>query len=1175
MVWEDQGLYFTLAFNAILLAVLLSGAFTLHKLPQFRRILRPNRPGSRTSTFFLPPNSLFQVSENEVLEAVGVTPMIYVLILKYFAFVFMGMCPTSIMIVALCATDRYNNEYRRDNDPDLCSEKSSSECTDSVKCTFAVHVDGGTCLPAVRTGLFDFSVTNIVPETWRLYLFALACVLCCIPVFFVTRGIVNALCRIIRASYTMPIYNGLKYGGFATVGARTVLISGIPPDAVALTSAEKFFEYIFADTDRKRELLKERVPNDFWKDPLRRIMCKTTRKKKRHGKHATFRESIPPTEGNEPTHLRTPADSDVALREDEIDDGAEDNIPSDDTEEGDLTYERNNSTLAHTVSVSEAHQGTPRYSESQPQQVLQDELSRTTRSRSSNNNNTTTVTLHSVIVPAEQLELIAQKKQQDDEQLGETMRDDLQQEFDDHRHSRDGAPDLLNTVAFASLERPRSPIRNSKSGLTLAERSRPLGPPTDLRAASWLIAQHHCIRKTLVIIRKSPPKLMDLIDEEKETLVKLTDAIASERQETDPEKKPVKKRLISRLWKQVEAVKYEMDELKRIREQISKWLPKREGEDMTGAVTLAFDRASSAYAFVRQHNIEQGQLSNSRARVLGPREGVVWSNLGETRAEERIRFVLMVIFFAALCFFWGIPVAILGNVDKLEGIPGIGPALGSVVNTLPVTVSGTLSAILPAIVLALFNLMLPPMLRFFSKMGGVKTKQQIARRVLLMCGVFSIMSGIVIQAALQGGFTQAIDLMVSPSWQGVVELIIAIVSPTGGYWYAYLISAACVGTLLELFVIGPVLIAMIIGRFVAGRQEEYDRLFDAREFDYSYMAGRHLFFGAIGMFFHGTVAFLQPFAVLYSLAAYLIERSVILDGVKAETVNVIDYSFALGYVNGILSLHTVAAVGNVIVCALKYSVGSPILASVALGCSLGMQFWVQLKLGPLVKPEPELVASVERDMDNLGLPREQVEDAVPYVPDYATYEIDECAVEKIEAKTFKKVDRTWPKPGMKLVEDPPATFLCFGTAAVKQQQLDSLANRIHILEKENDQLRAFYQEANRRANYRRVFGSPTEDDDRIATPQREAVDLTHDARYRPVRYSHTTAVTIDTPILPPPNSPVDGRRRPALSRSTVVSSSATDPFMEPSTSADPPRSSPADSPASPQPPYGASGNHEG
>jgi hypothetical protein len=1324
--WEDQGLYVTLAFNAIVFGALIIAAFTAHQMPHLRRILRPNRPGSRTATFFLAPNALFEVPEYEVLEALGVRPMVYILILKYFAFMFIGMCLTSIMIVSLCATDNYLNVYRYEEDPDQCNQLDEPECKDTVKCfywpTGNVTIEGRSarCQPAIRRGLFDFAVQNITPrDSWRLLLFALACILCCLPIFYVTRRVVVVLYRVIRTSYVMPIFNGVQYGGLATVGARTVLIGGLPKDAVALTKPSRFLEYLCAEKDRKKEILKDKIPQDYWFQRLLKRARKRHAKRQRaasgavgeeeeaHGSNepiddvpvpprmsatlrtgSTFRltksmrlaatqrgvnlaelhldesddddagtdssdsdsvdtvtygadvdqylrsieqedleeglgnlddenvfPSSPdeddaeanagneehdhsgddgggsPNSGRAPTRAETetsgetakssagaPAAATAAGSENDgpplpsyrddgptptrspdsgADAGGQEAAPPPDPrllpvpipmpapeEKHHMTSEAVEATqfvdTGGVIMAAEAHERKRAADETAAAARIEGD----TKTKPEQSESATSATVPApaaasmpapaavsvpppavTVAPASASNLALSSIKVDIISSTATSTTSASPDHDDEaplaagkdgvsspqrrrlgseepvRHldaylaaTRREDESTKKKLIYAFPDKPRPPVINSRSGLSLKERCAPLGPPGTLTAPSWDLARDHAISKSLVIIREAPTRLIDLIEDEADALEKLTDAYAAEQFEEDPEKKPVKKRLFTKLWRKVNAVEHESQRLEKLRKKIEEKLPTRGTQDMTGAAVISFDRPSSAYAFVRQYNEEAGTFSDSRAMIAGPRANIVWSNLGETRKEEKSRFAFMILVFTVMVFVWGIPVAILGNVDRLDTIPSIGPAIATVIYTLPPFLASTLAAILPALLITLFNLLLPPVLRIFSKMGGVKTKEFSHRRVLLMCGIFSIMSGIVMQAALQGGFIQAIQLFVQPTRRSVQELVISIVSPSGGYWYAYLISAACVGNVLGLFVLWPLIVSLTAGNLEKGRQEEYDRYFVPRENDYPYLAGRHLFFGAIGMFFHGTVAFLQPFAVIYSVLAYLVERSVLIDGAQPDVTTRLNYAFALTLVHAVMALHTVASVGNLIVCALRESIGAPILVSVALICSVLMHIYVHRKLAPVVYPTPEMIASLEHEMDNLMLPREQIEDTEPYVPDFATYRIDYKAVNKIKTTVFNRADKTWPTENMKLHDDPPATFLCFGTAAVKQQQLDSLSNRVHTLESENDRLRDFYLEAHRRANRRRALGSIAGEPSCVRTPDAVAVDMCDEGR---------------------------------------------------------------------------------
>ena len=138
MVWEDQGLYFTLIFNSIVVTVGLIVGYVLHKSPDNHRVMRPNRPKSETATLFEGAGDTTHVSEEGTLVGVGVQPYMYVSMLKMMAFMFLSLLVTSVTITAVSATDTYLNEFNAEFDPKECRGKSPGDCGDSPFCTSAV-----------------------------------------------------------------------------------------------------------------------------------------------------------------------------------------------------------------------------------------------------------------------------------------------------------------------------------------------------------------------------------------------------------------------------------------------------------------------------------------------------------------------------------------------------------------------------------------------------------------------------------------------------------------------------------------------------------------------------------------------------------------------------------------------------------------------------------------------------------------------------------------------------------------------------------------------------------------------------------------------------------------------------------------------------------------------------
>jgi hypothetical protein len=849
MVWEDQGLYFTLILNGIIITVGFVVARVLHKSPDNHRVLRPNRVQSETATIFEGVGDALQVSDEGTLAGAGVQPYMYVMMLKLMTVMFLSLFVTSITITAVSATDSYLNKFNMEFDPKECSKESN--CGDAPFCQSVA----GACIPKLREGLFDFTLGNVEPESWRLWLVAIAASLGTVFTIYLVCKFAREIAATIRRSYVTKSNEHVPCAGLASVGARTVLVCGLPSDAKMLLEASELHSYFLADTEGRAAMAEVKIPEED--------------------------KEAPPA--------------------------------------------------------------------SKP-----------------------------FVAPA------AAKEPQSDE-----------------------APPMEATSVEAPP--PMSPA-DGDDGASRKPAFEGPADPADTAAPSWELATR-IDPASIAALRGAPDDMIGLMADEAELLVGLTDAVAALKQEEDPEK----------LEKAAKAVQEAKDKLEEVRAKLREKVPEVPQQDFTGACIVTFDRASTAFAFVRNFNAEQPSTSMAVAQILGHRDGVVWVNLGVSKGLAAVRFVVMCVVFTLLVFLWAVPVGFLGSLENLAGLPGIGGPFAVLVANVPPTILGILTAYLPTIVLTVFNILLPALFRFFGRLGGLKTSDAETRSVILMCAVFSIMSGIVIQAALQGGLSQLAGVISSPNSDTIIALIIAVVSPQGGYWYAFLISAACLGNILKLLVLGPVIVSKIFGK-LASRQESFDKLFDPRETDYAFLSGRHLFFYAIAMLFHGTVPFLVPFGFLYCALAYLIERSVFIDGGKPDSRTIVDFGFVKAYMHSIVTLYLIATLGACLVCWLKLSVGAGVISIFAVIGAVAAHVLVHRALDPLVSPSPEAIKEMEAEMVGGVQP---AGDEPRYVADYTTYKMDEEAVARIEAASYPAVDPVW--------------YARDGAAAAEMQPVDTKA----------------------------------------------------------------------------------------------------------------------------------------
>ena len=153
------------------------------------------------------------------------------------------------------------------------------------------------------------------------------------------------------------------------------------------------------------------------------------------------------------------------------------------------------------------------------------------------------------------------------------------------------------------------------------------------------------------------------------------------------------------------------------------------------------------------------------------------------------------------------PVAFLGSLDSLSTIPGIGDGVKYFSENVSPTVRGILQAYLPVIVLVLFNLILPWLIRLFARKSGTMTDSDTDEAMMTMLFVFFFMTQVVLQAAFRWFVPVSCDYQ-DPKKETIFMLIVAIVSPQGGYWYALVISSPLLSVWLDALLLGPYFVSM-------------------------------------------------------------------------------------------------------------------------------------------------------------------------------------------------------------------------------------------------------------------------------------------------------------------------------------------------------------------------------
>ena len=470
----------------------------------------------------------------------------------------------------------------------------------------------------------------------------------------------------------------------------------------------------------------------------------------------------------------------------------------------------------------------------------------------------------------------------------------------------------------------------------------------------------------MCVYRAPPKKLLALLEDEAAAKAALRSTVADEQHMDEDDEPPLMARRPPLCCKKVAAVDACKKDLEELQEAIKEILPERAEQEVIGVAVLTFIDPVSTLRFCHEYNacfgtalplpgakkllpefVPHEDLKGSVASIMGDKTGIIWGNIAASGPVIVLRTMVMIAVFIAFVFFWGVPVGFLGSLDSLATLPGIGPTFALFTKSVPVVIRGILQSYLPVIVLAIFNIVLPALMRIFAFLAGARTKGAEDSSVVLLNFVFRVMSGIVIQAALQGGLAQLGALIANPTQESAFALVVAIVSPQGGYWFAFIATAGFLGAYLNLLELLPVLFAVLFGGKTHS-QPAFNDLFAPRPVDVPMVVAGQLFFFAIGMLFYATLPFLGVFAWFYFVNTYVASRALTVQSQKAAAAKM-DFAMTGTIVKLVLGLHLFATVGAVLVMAMKLHWGGFSFCLVAVTMGVGVNVWARLQLSPVIQ----------------------------------------------------------------------------------------------------------------------------------------------------------------------------------------------------------------------------------
>lgn len=399
----------------------------------------------------------------------------------------------------------------------------------------------------------------------------------------------------------------------------------------------------------------------------------------------------------------------------------------------------------------------------------------------------------------------------------------------------------------------------------------------------------------------------------------------------------------------VPAVPFYTEKFRKRVKNLNKVISLVDHQRSAGSAFIVFSDARSAFEFVNLFNTCFARSLHSTVAVIaGPASGVIPSNLPVGRLSFYLRVSLCMIVFVVMVIFWSVPVGFLSSLNNIELVPGIGPALYSAyVEHLPPSLQTLMTAYLPVAVLALFNIVVPFIIRYMVEAMGVFSIAERNGGQLFLLYVFMILTAVVFQTAVQGSLSRLQTLVANSDLNraDVENFLVLCVTPTGGYWYAKVITATVLSTWIEL--LDPA--RFFWAFFARGRsyvQWRYDAMFQPCTFNYPKVYSFDLMILSIGILFHMTVPLLSFFVMFYFITRFCTMRQRLYERYRPKILPVrdcTDFSISAQVIRCIVVLYFVAEFCGVWLMFVRQHSGGSFLTMVTCLVSSVLMCWVFVK----------------------------------------------------------------------------------------------------------------------------------------------------------------------------------------------------------------------------------------
>ncbi|KAL1924150.1 uncharacterized protein VTP21DRAFT_7185 [Calcarisporiella thermophila] len=335
--------------------------------------------------------------------------------------------------------------------------------------------------------------------------------------------------------------------------------------------------------------------------------------------------------------------------------------------------------------------------------------------------------------------------------------------------------------------------------------------------------------------------------------------------------------------KKVDSIEYYTNEIQRLEREI-----KLEREEVLFNMPLShgfvkYPTISQTHGVARV--LEGKPLPEKIKVLLAPQpKDIIWENAVLPPAIRHTRKWLGVLFFVIFCFIWIIPLTMVSAVASINNIVKFFPFTKSFFESQKF-LTGLIEAYMAPLVMAIFFMLLPVLLRFLSKKQGALTYTSLERHTLAKLFTFFILNNLVyytLLTTLLSIFGQIRDAIGSGQFnletiRSIVDRLNVLDSVASGLvsvstFWINTISLRGFSIVIELAQVVALLLITLKKRLLRLTPRELQELTQPLQFDYALNGNILLFFLTIGLIYSVIAPLVLPFTLVFFSLSYMVSR---------------------------------------------------------------------------------------------------------------------------------------------------------------------------------------------------------------------------------------------------------------------------------------------------------------